>query len=162
MGGLPWSGTFRGLLPDLKSISISRRPIYLIDGVVSVNNQHRDAQLIKCLTVYHQESLSLGFATKAIRCEAAYDWDISGKTLVWASKTGEIETQELSQHTKRPDSIEDRIKLEVSGHLVPENLAPHALLAGLRYVSLTEMGDIILQSSLRHRRGVGDDDKLWL
>lgn len=60
-----------------------------------------------CLLVHYQESLRIGYATRAIRCTGAVTWHIRENTLSWSDNSGNTSIRRLRTHSNEPISLSE-------------------------------------------------------
>ena len=65
--------------------------------------------------MYLQESLAAGFATRAIRCDGAYDWHVNDDRLLWGQKKEPPSIRDLRTMDGRSIINPESIKLDISG-----------------------------------------------
>lgn len=91
--------------------------------------------------MYYQESLRIGYATRAIRCSGATDWHIYQETLTWSNESGDISIRKL--RTFDDSSLVSPEVIQLNIH----NSVAH--LPRVKSVQLIAAGDMIVESSNR-------------
>ena len=88
------------------------------------------------IAVHFQQNLEAGFATRAIRCDGASDWDIRGNRLIWSKGDEEVSICDLRTADNKSILESELLSLDTS-HSLPE-------VTGRPYVRILPGGDFLI------------------
>lgn len=105
---------------------------------VSLHN--RGFQELTLVTVYYQENLEAGLATRAIRCDGASDWHVHENRLLWCRTDEAPLIRDLRTADDKSITESDLINLDIS-HAMPKETSR-------RYVQMIPGGDFLMTTLL--------------